>query len=436
MRSTFLLLVALSLVGCSLGAKLPEGRIRCEAPSDCPSTWVCRVMESESSGLCYRTAVNDAGSQDSSTPADSGRDSAAGDSAVLADSGMDGSTFEDGGSGVDASTDASAEAGPDADTDADTPMTDAGGDAATPDSGGPSPDASLGPPPSINAVVVPNRYLTPGLQTSVSCLAVDPASLPLTYTWSASTGSFQNPMQALTSYTAADLGVSTLTCNVRNTRGASDEASESLRVYPSGWLTLLRFSLDSNDRSGNNNNGILTNGTYDSDRAGNTGASISLSGDGDVTLPNESMFDLDAWSFVVTVRSTAGHGGTLVSKGQSAFGAFAILLYPDTDASLPGRLQYFQGGTSTYTAVLGSYAARANRFFQLAVTRSASGELRTYVDGTLFETHTNVPEAEHNDAPVVFGNGPLGAFTGVLDEIQIYNRALSASEVMALTAMQ
>jgi len=62
--------------------------------------------------------------------------------------------------------------------------------------------------------------------------------------------------------------------------------------------------------------------------------------------------------------------------------------------------------------------------------------LKVYVDGELELTQTDLGARTLNNEPVLIGRSAGGAdsdfFRGVVDEVRIYNRALSAGEVAAL----
>ncbi|MDB4988098.1 MAG: hypothetical protein JWN04_3276 [Myxococcaceae bacterium] len=83
--------------------------------------------------------------------------------------------------------------------------------------------------------------------------------------------------------------------------------------------------------------------------------------------------------FVVSPR--AGHGGTIVSKGDDAFGAFTILLYVDNDAEPTSERPGADDPPARWHV-----PHAANAVLQLAVTRCAAGGLRTYIDGVLMST--------------------------------------------------
>jgi hypothetical protein len=426
---SFRWLTLTALVGCTLGADLPEGRILCTTQADCPPDWFCRPSDTsgEGAGLCYRSDGSDE-PMDGSTPQDGGP-------VVDAGSHEAGSSEHDGAViGRDGAVDGRDGAAGELDGAAGEPD----GAAGKPDGGGTTDAAVVGQPPVISGLALLKRRFNPGESANLTCLASDPDGDSLSYLWSAGQGSYAKPTQRATSFTAGAVGADALTCTVDDGHGNRDRESVDVRVYPAGWLSLLSFPLDSIDKSGHGNDAIVEGGVYSVDRAGHPSSSIELAGSGHITLDNEAAFDLEAWSFVVTLRAAPGHGGTIVTKAEGAFGAFTLFLYADDAGSFPGRLQYYQQGADStpYAIFLGDYTAPKNQFFQLAVTRSKTGQLRAYVDGNLIHTHDNLPTPVQNDAPVVLGSGALGAFWGVMDEVQLYERVLSASEVKALVGMQ
>lgn len=424
MRGSWLLFCAL-LGGCSLGASLPEGRIGCEERSDCPANWFCRAAEQPGElGSCYRSEL---------VPISDAKDGAALDamSVTTADASVlveaDGSRDELDGGEMDAQS-----------SDAELPDADVSlGDA---DAQIMKPDAS-GRPPVIENAYSLKHTLDTVTSTRVVCVGKDPDGDPLTYAWSAKQGVFEDPSASDTKFASTSVGPAEIRCSVSDNHGNSaTSALINTRVYPEGLLTLLRFnSSDASDWSGRGNGGTLTGGLFAPDRAGNPNTALALDGNGYVTIARESAFDLNAWTFVVTVQPTAGFGGTLLSKAAAGtFGAFGVFMYRDNDPTLPGRLQYIQSDKGQiFARELGTFVARGGTFFQLAVTRGINGQLQAYVDGVrIYASQTNIPASEWNDAPVVLGDGPFGRYTGLLDEVQIYNRALSAEEVAALPAMQ
>jgi len=60
--------------------------------------------------------------------------------------------------------------------------------------------------------------------------------------------------------------------------------------------------------------------------------------------------------------------------------------------------------------------------------------LHIYVDGAMTASATNVPPPALNGQPVTIGRGSFGNFAGSIDSLRIYDRALSAGEIMAISA--
>ena len=65
-----------------------------------------------------------------------------------------------------------------------------------------------------------------------------------------------------------------------------------------------------------------------------------------------------------------------------------------------------------------------------------AGQLQLYIDGKLVATSPSFNYSEvfdiENALPLMIGFGAVDYFTGVMDELRIYNRALSAEEVVRL----
>jgi hypothetical protein len=452
------------LAGCSLDIKLPEGRIACSEDSDCPAHWVCSAAGPSAEGLCYRSAqLVDAGVVENedldaqALPAERDAEAQAKDAAVVlsmdaADAARDATiaapldaTSEmdtgamapndasrlDAGDASDASGEVSAEAATDASGLSD-------GSAASDASQDAAPDASANRAPTITAVVSGTRYINSG-STTAGCIAMDQDGDPLSFAWSANLGTFSDSAARSTRYVVGEVGEAILTCRVSDGRGGSVEGSTHVGVYPSGWLALLPFELSTLDMSGNAREPTI-HGVFVADRHGHEGWAVQLDGAADdITLPDESAFDLDTFSVVLRLNPSAlTHDRTLLSKASSSFGNFTVFLHADNDTGLPRRLQFglTQVVGGQYSIVLGNYQVTPGSSIQFALTLSAARELRAYVDGVLIHSQNNVPMAEHNDAPVVVGNGFFGGFAGVIDEVQMYNRALTAQEVAALAGMQ
>jgi hypothetical protein len=74
-----------------------------------------------------------------------------------------------------------------------------------------------------------------------------------------------------------------------------------------------------------------------------------------------------------------------------------------------------------------------NTWYFIGLTYQNGGRL--YWNGSLVGSITALGNLAINNAPLLIGNsGALGANVYIIDEVRIYNRALSASEIAAIYA--
>jgi len=188
------------------------------------------------------------------------------------------------------------------------------------------------------------------------------------------------------------------------------------------------------DSSGMSNNGTIINGATWVD--GKVGNALRFDGVDDyVYVPTSSSLNdysggltLMAWIKTDTVSTYQQH---IIAKGNG-FGYpgedYAITLQPGDD------LLFFIGGTAAWV-VYGVYpdAVTPNKWYHVAATWNGT-EWAIYVNGTLKASGGN-----QSNSPLNFSSSPLcvgrepgwpsTSFDGLIDEVRIYNRALSSSEI-------
>ncbi len=105
-----------------------------------------------------------------------------------------------------------------------------------------------------------------------------------------------------------------------------------------------------------------------------------------------------------------------------------------------GAASFYQSGTPGTTAVGTSTVIDGANWHHIAATYVSGGSLRLYVDGML---DANVPARAilPSTAPFLVGGiystpsaATVNAFSGLIDDLQVYDRALTADEVAFLTA--
>jgi glucose/arabinose dehydrogenase len=184
------------------------------------------------------------------------------------------------------------------------------------------------------------------------------------------------------------------------------------------------------DSSGTGNNGTILGAARTV--AGRFNGALSFDGVNDwVTIPDSPSLDLtgeltlEAW-----VRPTVAASGawrTVLLKEQP--GNLAYALYGNSDNARPSGY-VFTGGSEQ--GLRGTAALAANTWTHLATTYGG-GQLRLYVNGTQVASRAltgQIPTSA--DALRIGGNSVWPEwFQGQIDEVRVYNRALSAAQVQA-----
>jgi hypothetical protein len=217
-----------------------------------------------------------------------------------------------------------------------------------------------------------------------------------------------------------------------------------------GWWP---FNGNANDESGNGNNGTVNGATLAADRFGNAGKAYSFDV-GDKISTNITPSNITQYSYSAWFKTT--NGGAII--GSNALGNTKNLtLAIHTNSTSVGNL-----GTAIWVVDKTGYSVGwmsfppANQLYNdnnwhhiLGTFNCSTGNtisssnLTLYVDGKLITTIAQNVGFETSPlntlSNIIFGNnqrwineGFDGRYSGLLDDIAIYNRALSASEVQQL----
>ena len=204
---------------------------------------------------------------------------------------------------------------------------------------------------------------------------------------------------------------------------------------PTGALVLgLSFNDNAGtvavDSSGNSNNATLQGATWTT--AGRYGSGLTFNGlDNSLTVPDAPSLDLstgmtlEAW-----VYPTALSGWRTVVLKEVA-GGLAYALYAHDNAPKPSSYVRLTG-SSIGDGVAGTLQLPLNTWTHLASTYDGSMQ-RLFVDGVEV-ANAALSGSMLASASVlrIGGNSIWGEyFTGVIDEVRIYSRALTAAEIQA-----
>lgn len=190
-----------------------------------------------------------------------------------------------------------------------------------------------------------------------------------------------------------------------------------------------------------NNSGTFNAGTFVS--PAKVGSAFTFSGTGNdyVIVPQNSSLEpkfvtVDAW---VRANGTPGQFKYIVAKGgNNCDGGSSYALYTGNS----GGLAFYIYDGSTFVLSPDAGASIWNNAWHHVAGSYDGANVKLYVDGGLIgatPTSLTINYALH-DNQLIFGNytdcnsGQNFAFKGDVDEIEIFNRALTASEVNAIYA--
>jgi hypothetical protein len=202
---------------------------------------------------------------------------------------------------------------------------------------------------------------------------------------------------------------------------------------PSGLVAAYGFNAGSGtttaDSSGNALVGTLNGPTWTT--AGKYGAALSFDGVNDwVTVSDAAALDLttkmtlEAW---VNPSQLTGKWRTVILKEQPAELVYA--LYAASDTNVPMGI-VFTGGAERKAK--GTTALALNTWTHLALTYDGT-TLRLYVNGTQTASLATTGTMPNSSGALrIGGNGVWSEwFAGKIDEVRVYNKALTAAEIQA-----
>ncbi len=223
--------------------------------------------------------------------------------------------------------------------------------------------------------------------------------------------------------------------------GSEGDDSTSTPGLNFGLVAWYPFDGNASDMSGNGNHGTVHGATFGQDRHGmsglHTGAlTFNAANHQYAEIPNAPQFSFDQGNFTTAMwlrgDSQPRVSTPFIKASNPNLPYEGITLFLDH-----GKVR----GRTTHYAELVSIRSDLDSLQWHHVLMSRKGTALTiYVDGIFDSTRVDPLTNLTNSAPIVLGanhvNRQSQNFNGAIDEVRIYNRALSASEVQSLYQME
>ncbi len=208
-----------------------------------------------------------------------------------------------------------------------------------------------------------------------------------------------------------------------------------------GWWP---FNGNANDESGNGNHGTVNGATLTVDRNGNANRAYGFDGVNDlIVVSDNSILDLTG-NFTISTWLNPDMLGTvnmILSKHDiglsTSGGTYTMGLWlVSTNNSLVNFQATPNFNPATYPNVNGSVSV--NNWMHFCITYDDSYQILSYfLDGALISAININFDIQNNSQPLRIGannlnNTMVDLFSGILDDIAIYNRALTQEEITAL----
>jgi PKD repeat protein len=235
-------------------------------------------------------------------------------------------------------------------------------------------------------------------------------------------------------YTYQTPGSYTVSLTVRNSNGATNTVTKTgfVTVHRTGLVAAYGFNESSgatvNDVSGRGNHGTVSGATRTS--SGRYGRALNFDGTNDwVTVNDAASLDLttgmtlEAW---VYPTATPTDWRSVIMKERP--GNLSYSLTANSDRNQPATTVFVGSGRTLY----GGSQLAVNTWTHLAATYDGTTQ-RLYVNGSQVASRPQSGGMQVSSGPLrVGGNSVWGQyFRGRIDEVRVYNRALSASEIQS-----
>ena len=210
------------------------------------------------------------------------------------------------------------------------------------------------------------------------------------------------------------------------------------QIPTNGLIAYYPFQGNVSDASGNERNGVATAITYDTDIAGRPASSAVFVNGSAVDIPSLTGFQFrpitySLWVYFSNIQSD--RETTLIGR-KRAYAQSDGGVTVETRWAVNNELSYSTGGT----IITSGFALDIGKWYHIVFTQDAQTEASFYVNGELLSSQPFTAVQDTDTFPFRLGAESAlagistgeGIFNGKMDNVRIYDRALSSTEVTDL----
>lgn len=224
----------------------------------------------------------------------------------------------------------------------------------------------------------------------------------------------------------------------RNDRGQLGNA-QGLDQGLVGWW---KFDGDATDSSGNGNDGTVNGATLSTDRHGQASKAYSFDGVDDYISMTIGTYDEVTFSAWLKIASFDNEYPKLFDLGSS-YPLFRIGFNGNrsdhVSAGIVGQMHSLRSSFSAHNSALSYGIQPIGSWINVVTSLGVNSFHSTFLDGIVIEQGSYKDSPSQDGSLKIGANNSLGSdhfFSGTVDDIRIYDRALSATEVSALYSLE
>lgn len=211
-------------------------------------------------------------------------------------------------------------------------------------------------------------------------------------------------------------------------------AGKAQGTLMNGLLGYYPFNGNALDESGNGKNGAVTSATLATDRFGNANSAYSFNGTTAVITTTLNTVTTGKISYCAWVKTPGspnnGYMGMVYARSTQGLGGNGLTIYNTNNV-----VSDYSAGNSTINNVIYSYPNIVNNNWHYLVGTYDGSVIKLYIDGVL-QQQKNLSFKLSVDANFKIGQDDIAGYAryynGLIDDVRIYDRPLTANEVSLL----